>query len=65
MRTGFFGLRKVEICVQLLEIRHDGPRSPTSNQLDDAPYPLLQAIHLRAPALPDLTPITKMFAIVP
>ncbi len=43
-----------------LEIHRTGPRSPTSNQAEDTLYPLPHAIHLRAPALSDLTPIAQL-----
>src|SRR5271166_832598 len=48
-----------------MKIHRNGPRSPISNQAGDTLYSLLHAIHLRASALPDLTPIAKVFAIVP
>ncbi len=53
------------LWVQLMEIHRNEPRSRTSNQADDALYSLPHAIHLRAPALSDLTPIAEVFAIVP
>ncbi len=53
------------LWVQLTEIHRHAPRPRTSNQADDALYLLPRAIHLRAPALSDLTPIAEVFAIVP
>ena len=53
------------LWVQLMEIHRNGPRPPTSNQADDTLYSLPHAIHLRAPALSDLTPIAEVFAVVP